>query len=321
MRRLYRRHQHARIPKALGLFGEAAIKLSTIDPDGDLREEAHEPLTLLAADHSAGDAWGYPFDVQTRWSFYSAYSPNVVVTAFAGGALAKGAEAFGVHHFAVRSTQAAQWVLSKCFNSSLGAFSYHEHSDTVIHNANLLGARLVWNQLGSDPCARDAVKRSVERTLAAQASDGTWAYGEGPGLEWNDSFHTGFVLSALVELSDVDAAVSDAVARGATAYADAFFGARGEAQLWPNKQFPEDAHAAGTGLSTLAKLNNLTLVDPELLARVANRVVTSTVTDAHAIWRRNRWTKSHIPYIRWCDAHVACGIADAAVALASSGAD
>ena len=37
--------------------------------------------------------WGYPWDVQTRWSFYPAGSPNVVVTAFAASGLLEGAAA------------------------------------------------------------------------------------------------------------------------------------------------------------------------------------------------------------------------------------
>lgn len=322
LRRIYRRRDHPRIPKALGLFSEAALKLGAIDRDPALREGAYEALALLLDDHSAGHAWGYPFDVQTRWSYYPAHAPNVVVTAFAGCALTRGAAEFADHRFTARASEAAQWVVDRSFNDESGTFSYHEHSDTVIHNANLLGAKLVWLLLRSDPTAREAVKRAVERTLEAQASDGTWNYGEGPGLDWNDSFHTGFVLSALVELADVDTAVGGALARGAKAYAETFFGSHGQAWLWPNRQFPEDAHAAGTGLSTLAKLSKLGLIDPDLLRRVAQRVVTSTVVDGHAVWRRNRWTTRHIPYIRWCDAHVACGIVDAVLVLVDAdGAD
>jgi hypothetical protein len=319
LRRLYRRSEHPRIAKALGLFGQAALRLDVISPDPEIRATGWRALALLAADHSAGDAWGYPFDVQTRWSFYPAGSPNVVVTSFAARALAEAARApleapsaLSGEGFAERAARAARWTLERTFDRGTGAFSYHEHSDTVIHNANLLAARLVWSELRADEAARDAVSRAVERSLAAQASDGTWGYGEGAGLEWNDSFHTGFVLGSLVALRDVDGAVDDALARGAAAYAARFFGPRGQARLWPNRPYPEDAHAAGTGLSTLASLSALELVDPALLALVASRVVESTVLDGHAVWRRGRWGTIRVPYLRWCDAHVALGLADAA---------
>jgi hypothetical protein len=316
LRRLYRRREHPRIAKALALFAEAALDLDAVGPDAELREKAGWALALLLADQSAGEGWGYPFDVQTRWSFYPAGSPNVVVTAFAGCALGEAHRRLSDERFAERAKQAARWTLTRAFNNELGTFSYHEHSDRVIHNANLLGARLVWDQLHDEPAAAEAVRRAVARTLAAQASDGTWPYGEGEGLEWNDSFHTGFVLGSLVELVDVDHAVRDALARGTAAYGELFFGPRGEARLWPRRAFPEDAHAAGTALSTLVRLRTLDVGDGSLLARVATRVLTSTVADGHAVWRRGRWTSRRIPYMRWCDAHVARGVADAARVLA-----
>jgi hypothetical protein len=316
VRRLYRRREHPRIAKALALLAGAALTLDAVEPAAEFRENARWALTLLLEDRSAGQAWGYPFDVQTRWSFYPAHSPNVVVTSFAGAALLDASRTLGDERFAERATEAARWVLTKTFNGELGTFSYHEHSDTVIHNANLLGARLVWTALRDDPAAAQAVRRAVERTLSAQRPDGTWAYGEGPGLEWNDSFHTGFVLGALTQLIEVDNGVRDAVAQGAEAYATLFFGALGDAWLYPKQPLPEDAHAAGTGLSTLARLCALGLADTALLSRVATRVVEHTVVDGHAIWRRGRFGTRRIPYIRWCDAHVACGVADAARVLA-----
>jgi len=312
VRRLYGRREHPRIAKALALFGQAALRLEAVSADAQTRAHGRRALSLLADDRSGGAAWGYPFDVQTRWSFYPAGAPNAVVTSFAGSALGEAGRELPDAGFAERAAGAAGWVLERAFDERSGSFSYHEHSDTVIHNANLLAARLVWNELGSEEPARAAVRRAVERSLAAQRPDGTWQYGEGPGLEWNDSFHTGFVLLSLVELRDVDPAVADALTRGAAVYAERFFGPRGQARLWPDRELPEDAHAAGTGLSTLAALRRLGLVDPALLARATARVVTSTIRDGHAVWRRGRWGTIRVPYIRWCDAHVALGLADAA---------
>ena len=52
---------------------------------------ALDALETLDGDRSAGErAWGYHWDMQTRWSFYPAGSPNVVVTAFACSAPARG---------------------------------------------------------------------------------------------------------------------------------------------------------------------------------------------------------------------------------------
>ncbi len=318
LRRLYRRREQPRIAKALGLFGSAALRLDALRPDAEVRAAGERALRLLVEDDSAGEAWGYPFDVQTRWSFYPAGSANVVVTSFAACALDEAGRRWSERRFLERAGGAARWTLERTFDERLGAFCYHEHSDTVIHNANLLAARLVWRQLREDSAAAEAVRRAVERSLAAQSRDGAFRYGEGASLEWNDSFHTGFVLASLAEMIDVDSAVLDAVRRGASFYTERFFGPRGEARLWPGKRFPEDAHAAGTGLSTLASLNALDLADRALLSLVGERVVGSTVRDGHAVWRRNRIGSIRVPYIRWCDAHVALGLADAATRLTES---
>ena len=302
----------------MGVLGGRGRGRPPRPPHAEVRAAGERALRLLVEDDSAGEAWGYPFDVQTRWSFYPAGSANVVVTSFAASALDEAGRSWSEQRFLERASDAARWTLERTFDERVGAFSYHEHSDTVIHNANLLAAKLVWRQLREDPAAVEAVRRAVERSLAAQSRDGAFGYGEGPSLDWNDSFHTGFVLGSLAEMVEVDPAVLDALRRGASFYTERFFGPRGEARLWPGKLFPEDAHAAGTGLSTIASLNALKLADRALLSLVGKRVVESTVRHGHAIWRRNRIGSIRVPYIRWCDAHVALGLADAATRLTGS---
>jgi O-antigen ligase len=317
LRRLYGRPEQPCIAKALGLFGQAALRLDAAGAPPQVRADGEQALRILNADVRAGEAWGYPFDVQTRWSFYPAGTANVVVTSFAARALAEAGERLGEPRYRERARQAAEWTLRQAWDPRSGAFTYHEHSDAVIHNANLLAARLVWEQLGDDAGAREAVARAVERSLAAQAPDGAWPYGDDPGLGWNDSFHTGFVLGALADLRDVDPAVGPALARGGAFYAQRFFGPRGEARLWPDRPHPEDAHAAGTGMSALAALARLELVDRELALRVARRVLDRTLVGGHAVWRRGRYGRTHVVYLRWCDAHVALGLADVATLVAA----
>ena len=94
-----------------------------------------------------------------------------------------------------------------------------------------------------------------------------------------------------------------------------FFDAGGRAKLFAEREHPEDAHSAGTGLSTLALLSGRGAVDPAVLARVTKRTVTAGLRRGHAVARRYRWGATTTRYLRWCDAHVALGLADAALAL------
>jgi hypothetical protein len=308
---LYRR-EPSRIAKALGIFGGVGLGLHRLTGEERPARLARAALDTLHADHGAGEcAWGYPWDTQTRWSFYPAGSPNVVVTSYAGVALAAAGDELGVDRYTARARKAAAWTLETLYVPAGGFFAYHQESDAVIHNASLLGARLVHRVIGD--AARDATGRAVERTLAAQAADGSWPYGDTIGFV--DSFHTGYVLDCLCALCDLDASVDAAVRLGASYYAEHFFDRDGRARLWPSSRYPTDAHSAGTALTTLATLVERGHVERELLERVAAHTAREVVRGGHAVHRRYRWGRTRVNYIRWCDAHVALGLVNAAATL------
>jgi hypothetical protein len=310
LRRVYRR-EHPQIAKALGVFGSVGMRAHRLTGDARAREVALAALGLLDADRSAGQrGWGYPWDMQTRWSFYPAGTPNVVATAFAAGALLEAGDVY-----AARAHDAAAWALEELWIEPEGYFGYHPGRPVNIHNASLLGAWLVHVAgVGGD----DRVQRAVERTLAAQRPDGSWPYGEGANLGWSDSFHTGYVVICLDRMRDVDTRLGEAIARGAAAY-ERFFDDVGRAQLWATKPYPEDGHSAGTGLTTLALLHRRGLVARELVERVARRVLHAGLHRGHVVHRRYRRGRTTVRYLRWCDAHVALGLVDAAAALSGAG--
>jgi hypothetical protein len=315
VRKLYRR-EHPLVPKALGIFGSVGLRLRRLSGDERARALALDALETLAADRTAGEfAWGYHWDMQTRWSFYPAGSPSIVHTAFAVSGLLEAERDAGLAHFGERGRRAARWVVDELWVEHGGFFAYHPWSAKNIHNANMLGAWLAFAALGDDVGVRERVLRAVERTLAAQRSDGSWPYGEEPSTQWADSFHTGNVLFCLERLRDLDAGIDDAVVRGAQ-YFERFFDARGRAKLWADKDYPEDAHSAGTGLTTLAVLLRRGVVDRELFDRVAARALDAGIRDGHAVFRRYRFGRSRVQYLRWCDSHLALGLADAALTAA-----
>lgn len=317
VRKLYRR-RHPLVPKALALFGSTGLRVHALTGDETIRRHALDALRELDQDREAGPVvWGYHWDMQTRWSFYPAGSPSIVHTAFAVGALLEGERDAALAALGDRARAAARWVLDELWVEPEGFFAYHPHSRANIHNANVLGAWMVWVALGDQDEVRERVRRALERTIADQRPDGSWPYGEGGGnVSWADSFHSGYVLACLDRLRDVHPGADAAVARGAEFFRR-FFGPAGEAQLYAHRRYPEDAHSAGTGLSTLALLVRRGVAEPELLDRVANRVLEQGIRGGHAVFRRYRWgLRTTVHYLRWCDAHLALGLADAAVAIA-----
>ncbi len=313
-RRLYRR-RHPLIPKALGIYGSVGTRVHRLTGDPEPRTLALDALGLLMDDRTAGPAaWGYHWDMQTRWSYYPAGSPNVVVTAFASCALAEAAAAFERPELAERALGAARWIRDELFLEPGGYYVYHPGSRVNIHNANLLGAWIVHRLLPPGERPDEAIARAVEQTLVAQRADGSWGYGVGPSLEWADSFHSGYVLTCLARLADIDPRIPEALDRGLSFYRR-FFDVEGRAMLWSTKRYPEDAHSAGTAMTTLATLLSGGLGDSELLERVAARTLACGIADGHAVYRRYARVTTTVKYIRWADAHVALGLADAAVVL------
>jgi hypothetical protein len=315
IRRLYRR-SHPRLAKALALFGSARGRLAERSGSNHDRSWARAALIALVQDRSAGaEAWGYPFDTQTRWSFYAAGKPNIVVTSFASVALQEAAVTLDESRFAERAESAAEWMLDNLYLPEAGFFAYHPDSTTLIHNASLLGARAAWRILGHDNGVGRAVESALDRTLATQRPDGSFPYGEGSNLQFVDSFHTGFVLDCLNELKALDPRIPEALERGTAYYVERFFGDDGAARLWPDRPFPEDAHAAGTALTTLSRLVRGGVAPRELVQRVGRWTSLVLVVDGHATCRRHRRGATRVRYLRWCDAHVAAGLAEAALCL------
>jgi hypothetical protein len=313
-RPLYRR-RHPLISKTLAVFGAAATRLHIGGwRDGPHGEVARDALGRLAVDYSsATPGFGYPFGVQTRWSFYPAQTPNAIATAFGGLALDEAGRAFQEPRWTERAQRAAEWALEDLWHEPDGWFVYHPQSRTLIHNANLLVARLVWRLVGRDVVARERVSSALARTVAAEQPDGTFPYGEGSGLQWADSFHTGYVLDSLADLIELDPAVEPALRRGADSYLERFFGPAGEAYLWPGRRYPQDGHSAGTALTTLSTLAARGVIEVERIDPIARRVATHVVRDGHTVHRRHRLGATRVAYVRWCDAHVALGLASYAL--------
>jgi len=312
VRRLYRR-RHSLVPKAPALLGQAAVRLWRADGSERPRELAEDAIETLVSETLPGmPAWGYPWDTQTRWSYYPGGGPNIVATTFSACALAEAGDAMDRLDWRRRAEEAAAWVGRELYLPAGGFFAYHGRSERLIHNANLLGAALVHSLAPLEPTTATAVRTATSRTLDAQRPDGTWPYGDGEGLDWVDSFHTGYVLASLRRLRDVDPRVSPALERGARAYAD-FFDPKGRPRLWRDSAYPEDSHSAGTGLTVLTPLAREGLVPRSIVANLARYTSERLLhRDGRAVFRRGRLGATSVRYLRWCDAQVALGFATAA---------
>lgn len=270
--------------KALALFSSAEQFLG--------RGEAADALVERIFDTRGHGPWGYEFDVQTRWAHYLAGSPNVVATVFALRAVAAAGRLDEV------SADTVTWLEGLAHPE--GYFRYTEASDRLVHNGSLLAAESL-ALLGG---GRELVQRAVDRTVAAQSVDGSWAYGEGEGLEWIDSFHTIYVLESLAFLREQGFEIGTSYERGLNYwYAHCL-----DWELLPvytadAKKPSDDVHNIATTVGFLASL-----------ARRGDLEITPEPAIRHLLSHQGadggfRNGPRGLPHMRWNQAHAACALA------------
>lgn len=260
-----------RMAATTGLAATAANRLAAEPLWAELRERLGAWTSARQALHGPlRGLWGYEFDVQTRWGYYRAGSPNAIATALAGnGCLDAGS---------LRRQQRGLLgaALLRCFWRGT-YFAYTPSSDVLIHNANLLvaalAARLAADGQVETPL-REALRRaatsSVEVAVARQRSDGSWPYGEGASLNWVDGYHTAYSLLALDDASTLLGSTDGraALERGARFYFDQLFDGAVPRFLAGEKAGPSDVNNVATGLRAAVWGASRGYVPPEFARRV-----------------------------------------------------
>lgn len=319
-----------RMAKALGLIASGYAALDQAGWGGPGRERADELLDWLEqARVPAGDAraWGYEFDVQTRWAFYPAGTPNVIATTFVGHSFldwhereAGNTEAAPRHLGFARD--AAAFIVERLLVEDAGRsyFGYVPGNRTLIHNANALAAGFVASVAAVGGAATEAdgvpsatsdtlalARACVEPTVAAQRPDGLWPYGEGGDVGWVDGFHTAYVLGGLygVARATGDEALLGVVRRGLSASIERLFTADYVPKYTPDKLWPIDIHCASSAIDLFVRLRDL---DPRC-DRMARGVTAWTLANMYDgkggfYYQRTRWYTNRISYIRWSQAHM-----------------
>ena len=307
--------------KGLGLVAAGAAKLEQgtgSDAWRMLAERAAEGAVALRLETPAGPAWGYPFDVQMRWGYYTNRSPNAIATVFTARALLVAGKRLGRPDLAA-AADVASFLDSLASTGEESFYAYVPGSGAPIHNANLLvaalRARLALDRGDAVPAG---VAEAVRYSLRRQRPDGSWPYGEAPGCAWVDGFHTAYVLSALADLHELtgEEEVREAIVRGAGYYAENLFETDGTPRYYATKAAPLDSHNAATAISTLLRLGAFEPRAPELAKRVAEVALRRLQTpEGWFLYQRGRLHTKRVPYMRWSNAHMLNALADLILAM------
>jgi len=283
--------------KALALFCSGLVRAPQLP-------EARQRATTLAAQLRQGvvsGAWGYEFDVQTRWAYYPAGSPNIIATSFvieAGHDLGD----------PIWSDETRAWFERRMVQPD-GYIRYVPDSDRLIHNASMLGARALHRIAPGHP----AVAAAVETTLASQRPDGLWAYGAGAGLGWVDNFHTAYVLTALADLPDPTGSVAPALARGVAAWLNRCFERDGTPRYYADRPGPTDVHNLATSVYALARLARVDPACRQLLPGACAALLRHQRADGAFVA-----TPRGPAYMRWNQGHAYLALASVAADTSAS---
>jgi hypothetical protein len=301
--------------KALALLVSGYARLATRG-DADSRKRAlmlADALVSRAIQMPKGIGWGYDFDVQTRWGYYRRGEPNAIATAFAVHALLDLSELDGVERFddlVDGALQFAQALLHE--EHGVRFFAYYPRSPRCVHNANLLLSSLYARRASSETAEFRAARDAMRYSLSCQGDDGSWQYGEGPGLDWIDGFHTAYVLDALAlwHRATDDVAIEAAILRGLRFVRTRLVDDDGAPRATPARRYPIDIHAASSLIRTFTELRHYDVETEETATRLLKWTLeTMRRRDGRFAFQVHRRYRNAVPYIRWSDGHMLLALA------------
>jgi hypothetical protein len=256
--------------------------------------QRREDLIQEMRKRRGSQAWGYEFDVQTRWGYYPAGSPNAIVTAFVVEAVFQVLDAN-------EREEVLNWLTGPMWAGRY--FRYVPGNDTLVHNANLLCARAVERISPGHPSVPTAVETSAE----AMPRGGLWPYGEGKGLEWVDNFHTAYVLDALMDLEGATVVATEALDLAVPLYRKHLFGPQGEPYYYAGRKGPVDIHNIATVLALSHRLAGSPRGGGALSDSVLSYALRFQLADGSFVPHRRA-----VPFVRWNQAHMHRALAEIA---------
>jgi hypothetical protein len=295
--------------KALGLVASGYARLAAARADDAAADAARRWLDRVVADavvDGGGRAWGYHFDVRTRFFGYAKGTPNTIATSFVAHALLDGLELLGDTRFGDAAREAAEFLRAHMLDGDVAApfFRYVPEERALVHNANLLACSVAMRTsalLGES--LDEHIAAAVATSVRAQRDDGSWLYAAGPAGEWVDNFHTGYVLESLGRCAALVDGLSPALERGFDYWERELFEPSGEPRPAPGRRFPVDAHDYAQAIETWLSALHWRRDALERAERTAGRLVTQMLNpDGYVNFQRGRFLTNRVPLVRWTTA-------------------
>jgi hypothetical protein len=319
-----------RFPHALAMLACAYVELANIMPDAAWIVHARQLLEQVAEDavpDDSGEAWGFPFpwftyggtmaanagtSHGTMWAanaFYSFYLRSHDNWALEHACRACDFLAYGLH-----STDHESGALSK-------SYTKFDNSQCINVNADMASVLVRLGRDADRPQYVDIGIRMLRFVLENQNQDGSWSYdlpmGGRPWAPNIDGFHTGMVLSALLELAPeignepgLQAQCKFALDKGLTFYIDHLFTPDGQPMYAVGQHYPIDPYSCAQAIMTLTDACRSTFAEMAIRKRadlLLHNVVNQTTRlmlepDGSFLTARYRLRKMRLKSLRWAQA-------------------
>lgn len=303
-----------RIAKGVGLVASGYALLQDAGWDGPAHARGLALLDWLVAQRRLTRdtrAWGYEFDVQTRWAYYPRGTPNIIVTTFVANAFLDWYERDGESARLEIVRQAVDFLVEELLVSDADQpyFAYVPGVATLVHNANVLGCGLLarFGAIDGDASLIALALQAARTTVAAQDARGFWPYGRGANLAWVDGFHTAYVLGGLNDLwrASDDDDVRAALKRGMDAYIMGLFSTEAVPKFTNVRLYPVDIHCASSAIELFVRAREVDERCWDQAWKVARWTIANLRDPTGFFYfQKSRWYTNRIPYVRWNQAHM-----------------
>jgi len=251
-------------------------------------------------------SWSNHFDFVSRGGSYTKDDPILVWTSLIGHAYLEAFEITRNPWFLRIALSACDWTLGLPRESTEcgDCISYFAHTQSSIHNANMLGASLLARaaKYSENPEYFRVARSAMEYSCSRQRPDGSWLYAEDPRFHWIDNFHTGYNLDSL---DSYIAATGDEEFRpnldkGLTFFKATFFERSGRPKYYHNRTYPVDIQCVAQAIDTLARFFSRDAQCRELAEHVATWAI-DNMQDSNGFfyYRQYPFRKAKTPMLHW----------------------
>lgn len=301
-----------RSTKGMGFLAAGYARLSVLTSDAEFEERARWCYRWLMENGTpgySGHCWGNAFDYVSRGSDIPRGAPTVVWSGLIGHHFIEGYRIYKDPEYLKVAVSVGEFILHDLPRISTAGglcLSYVTDTPIAVHNANLLGARLLAELYGETGEGRylEVATEAARYSAAAQLENGAWYYGEESKFHWIDNWHTAYNLDSLLEYqtNTGDEQFQSVLRKGMDFYVRHFFREDGAARYYWDRDYKFDIQSCSQAIDTLI-LFSTTWARPEWAA-LAERVARWTIDNMQDrsgyfyLWK-NKWFTNTTPTFHW----------------------